>query len=63
MFSINPFAEISATIPPTIMQWYIIVMALFVAGGTLFDVIHKGSAKYFFQDAISFYNFSRINWR
>lgn len=51
MFSINPFAEISATISPTIMQWYIIVMALFVAGGTLFDVIHKGSAKYFFQDA------------
>ena len=51
MFSINPFAEISATISPAIMQWYIIVMALFVAGGTLFDVIHKGSAKYFFQDA------------
>ncbi len=51
MFSINPFAEISASISPDIMQWYVIVMALFVAGGTLFDVIHKGSAKYFFQDA------------
>ncbi|MBS38925.1 MAG: adenylyl-sulfate reductase [Thiotrichales bacterium] len=50
MFSINPFAELSATISPEVMQWYVIVMAIFVAGGTLFDVIHKGSAKYFFQD-------------
>lgn len=51
MFSINPFAELSATISPTVMQWYVVVMALFVAGGTLFDVIHKGSAKFFFRDA------------
>ena len=50
MFSVNPFAEISATISPAVMQWYIIVMALFVAGGTLFDMIHKKSARYFFQD-------------
>ena len=50
MFSVNPFAEISATISPAVMQWYIIVMALFVVGGTLFDMIHKKSARYFFQD-------------
>ena len=50
MFTINPFAEISATVSPTVMQWYIIVMALFVAGGTLFDMIHKKSARFFFQD-------------
>ena len=50
MFTINPFAEISAFIPPTVMQWYIVVMALFVAGGTLFDMIHKRSATFFFQD-------------
>ena len=50
MFSVNPFAEISATVSPTVMQWYIVVMALFVAGGTLFDMIHKKSARYFFQD-------------
>ena len=43
MFSVNPFAEISATVSPTVMQWYIVVMALFVAGGTLFDMIHKKS--------------------
>ena len=50
MFSVNPFAEISATVSPTVMQWYIVVMALFVAGGPLFDMIHKKSARYFFQD-------------
>ncbi len=50
MFSVNPFAEISATISPAVMQWYIVVMALFVAGGTLFDMIHKKSARYFFED-------------
>src|SRR5262245_1751804 len=32
------------------MQWYVVVMILLVAGGTLFDIIHKGSAAYFFND-------------
>ena len=32
------------------MQSYIIVMILIVAGGTLFDVIHKRSARYFFNN-------------
>jgi len=32
------------------MQTYVVVMAILVAGGTLFDVIHKGSAKYFFDN-------------
>jgi hypothetical protein len=50
MFTINPFAELSASISPTIMQTYIVVMILMVAGGTLFDIIHKKSAKYFFQN-------------
>ena len=48
MFNINPFAELSATISPAIMQIYLICMIILVVGGTLFDVIHKGSAKYFF---------------
>jgi hypothetical protein len=48
MFDINPFAELSQTISPTIMQGFVIVMLACVAGGTLFDIIHKGSAKYFF---------------
>jgi len=50
MFTSNPFAELSATISPEIMQTYVVIMALLVAGGTLFDVIHKGSATYFFKN-------------
>jgi len=49
MFTSNPFAELSAFIPPTVMQTYIVVMILMVAGGTLFDVFHKKSATYFFR--------------
>ena len=48
MFDINPFAELSHSISPTVMQGFVIAMAVCVAGGTLYDVIHKGSAKYFF---------------
>jgi len=32
------------------MQTYVVIMALLVVGGTLFDVIHKGSATYFFKN-------------
>ncbi len=49
MFTSNPFAELSAFIPPTVMQTYIVVMILMVAGGTLFDIFHKKSATYFFR--------------
>ena len=49
MFTTNHFAELSASISPAIMQTYVIVMIVLVVGGTLFDVIHKKSAKYFFQ--------------
>ena len=50
MFTSNPFAELSAFISPTVMQTYIFVMVLMVAGGTLFDIIHKKSALYFFRN-------------
>src|SRR5579863_1373958 len=50
MFTSNPFAELSASVPPAIMQTYVVVMALLVAGGTLFDVVHKKSARYFFSN-------------
>jgi len=50
MFTSNPFAELSAFIPPIVMQTYIVVMILLVVGGTLFDVVHKKSAKYFFNN-------------
>jgi hypothetical protein len=49
MFS-NPFAALSASVPPTIMQAYVIAMAVLVVAGTLFDIIHKGSAGYFFDN-------------
>ncbi len=51
MFATNLFTELFAIIPPNVMQWYLIVMAVLVAGGTILDMIHKKSAKYFFQDS------------
>ena len=50
MFTTNPFAAISASIPPAVMQTYVVIMIVLVAVGTLFDVIHKGSARYFFDN-------------
>ncbi len=49
MFTTNHFAELSASIPPSVMQAFVIIMILLVIGGTLFDVIHKRSATYFFN--------------
>ena len=51
MFTINPFAEMSAYIPAAVMQAYIVVMVLFVIGGTVLDMLHKKSAQYFFENA------------
>ena len=50
MFTINPFAELSASISPAVMQAYVVIMIVLVAAGTLFDVVHKGSARYFFDN-------------
>jgi hypothetical protein len=50
MFTSNPFAELSASIPPGIMQTYVVIMILLVAGGTVFDILHKRSARYFFDN-------------
>jgi hypothetical protein len=46
MFTTSPFAGLSATL----MQAYVVVMFLLVVAGTLADVVHKGSAKYFFEN-------------
>ncbi len=48
MFTSNPFAALSASVPPGVMQTYVVVMIVLVAGGTLFDIWHKKSAVYFF---------------
>jgi len=47
MFTSNPFAELSASIAPSVMQTYIVVMIILVALGTIYDVLHKKSARYF----------------
>ena len=49
MFINNPFAELSASIPAAVMQTYVIVMIILVVAGKLIEVVHKGSAKYFFE--------------
>src|SRR5215813_14228635 len=49
MFS-NPFAALSTSVSPAIMQAYVILMALLVVAGTLFDILHKRSATYFFDN-------------
>src|SRR3989338_7174299 len=51
MFTSNPFADLSASIPTIYMQGYIIVMILLVMGGTILDMMHKKSAQYFFENA------------
>jgi len=50
MLTSNPFAALSASIAPAVMQTYVIVMILLVVAGTLIEVVHKGSAKYFFEN-------------
>src|SRR5262245_701514 len=49
MFAINPFAALSATVSPAVMQTYVVAMIVLVAAGTAFDIVHKGSARYFFD--------------
>ena len=50
MFTNNPFADPSAIASPGVMKAYVIVMIVLVVAGTLFDVWHKKSARYFFND-------------
>ena len=50
MLSSNPFATLSTSLPAAFMQGYVILMFILVVAGTLFDVVHKGSAKYFFRN-------------
>jgi hypothetical protein len=50
MLSINPFALAGASLPAGFLQGFLVLMALAVAAGTLFDIVHKGSARYFFAN-------------
>ena len=47
----NPFAGIAAFIPSWAMQAYVVLMILFVIVGTVLDMKHKQSAKYFFENS------------
>ncbi|HNQ04233.1 MAG TPA: adenylyl-sulfate reductase [Thiobacillaceae bacterium] len=51
MLSGNPFVDLSSLIPPAAMQAYLILMAVLVFVGTVLDMLHKGSARYFFENA------------
>ena len=50
MFTQNPFAPAMQSLPAGFMQWFLVVMALAVVIGVIVDVIHKGSARYFFEN-------------
>lgn len=51
MLTNNPFAEITALISPSVMQGYVVLMVFLVIGGTVLDMVHKQSAKYFFENS------------
>ncbi|MCW9035513.1 MAG: hypothetical protein OQJ97_14940 [Rhodospirillales bacterium] len=51
MFASNPFADLATMVSIDVIQGYVILMAILVVGGTIIDMIHKKSAKYFFAKA------------
>ena len=50
MFSLNPFVELSNSIPIIAMQGFVILMFILVFGGTIYDMIEKQNATYFFRN-------------
>jgi hypothetical protein len=51
MITSNPFSELTALISTEVQQGYIILMVILVALGTVLDMMHKKSAKYFFENS------------
>jgi hypothetical protein len=47
MLTENPFALLAQSVPLSVIQGYVLLMAAAVVLGTLYDVYHKGSAVYF----------------
>jgi hypothetical protein len=47
MFASNPFSLLAESLSPLVMQAYVVLMAIAVLGGTLFDLRHKRSAEFF----------------
>lgn len=49
MFNHNPFSELTGSISTEVMQGYVILMFILVILGTVLDMMHKKSAKFFFE--------------
>ncbi len=46
----NPFSDLTM-LTPAMMQGYVILMVILVVVGTILDMMHKKSAKYFFENS------------
>jgi len=51
MIDTNPFAVLSDTVSPDLMQIFVALMVVLVGAGTIVDLLHKKSARYFFESA------------
>ena len=51
MFTTNPFAVLSSTVPSIALQGFVLLMLALIIVGTLMDIIHKKNVKYFFNNA------------
>jgi hypothetical protein len=49
MLTSNPFADLTVFLPPRFMQVYVVLMIVAVVLGTLLDMLHKGSARFFLR--------------
>ena len=49
--NINPFVELSNSVPTIALQGFLIAMAALTIGGVLLDIKHKKNVKYFFDNA------------
>ena len=47
MITSNPFSELAVFLPLLVMQVYVVLMLFTVAIGTMIDMLHKGSARFF----------------
>ena len=52
MITSNPFNELSGFITPLVMQGYVVLMFIIVIASTIFDIVHKKSAQYFFENSL-----------
>lgn len=50
MFGNNPFSELSGSVNSAVATGYVVLMVVLVVAGTLYDILHKKSARFFFED-------------